>query len=68
MPARDKSWIKSWGEDAESASQELRAYKKQVNADTNIRLRMIESARRLHPNEAAPTMHRLIRAPLAGLR
>jgi hypothetical protein len=66
MPARAKAFVNSWSDMAETAAQELRAYKKQVNADTNIRMRLLAQARTLP--EPDPRLQSLIRAPLAGLR
>ncbi len=68
MPARANTWVGNWNEATNAAEQEIRAYKKQVNADANIRLRMIQSARALSPQEADSRLTTLIRAPLAGLR
>ena len=70
MPAHanNRTWVGNWGEATNTAEQEIRAYKKQVNADANIRLRMIQSARSLTPQEADHRLTSLIRAPLAGLR
>ena len=66
-PVRN-SWVTNWQASADTAAQELRAFKKQVNDDADIRLRMLTRARSLTPEQAGPTMERLIRAPLAGLR
>ena len=66
MPAQSKTWVGNWGDATNSALQELRAYKKQVNADTNIRMRLLTQARTLP--EPDPRLQSLIRAPLAGLR
>lgn len=68
MPAQSKSWVSNWGDATNSAEQEIRAYKKQVNADANTRLRMIQAARQFTPQEASPRLQSLVRAPLAGLR
>lgn len=66
MPAANKTWVGDWGNATNSALQELRAYKKQVNADTNIRMRLLTQARTMQ--EPDPHLQSLIRAPLAGLR
>lgn len=68
MAGKQLGWVGNWSDATNHAEQEIRAYKKQVNADANIRLRMIETARLLTPDNAAPHLQRLVRAPLAGLR
>lgn len=67
-PHAKRSWTHNWGDATNTAIAELRAYKKQVNGDANIRLRMLEGARTTTPEQAPQHLTRLIRAPLAGLR
>lgn len=62
------SWTQNWGNQTNSALAQLRAAKRQVDSDFNARIRMVRTAQQIAPHEAPDTIHRLVRAPLAGLR
>ena len=67
-PHANRSWSRDWGDATNAAIQDLNAYKKQVCADANIRIRMLESGRSVTPATAPKHLTRLVRAPFAGLR